>query len=587
MSELYFRKYEPIFGSWRIVEELGSGAEGHLYRISREDALGHVFYSALKAVSIPAGGADELNSMIAGGMTREEATKYFDSVLSETGQEFKLLEKLKGNSNIVSYEDHEAFRRDDGIGWDVLIRLEELTPLVRHSIYNRMDEAEIIRMGADIAKALTLCRKYGIIHRDIKPENIFVSPSGNYKLGDFGIARIIEDTTTSLSRKGTYSYMAPEVYWGRDYNHSADIYSLGIVMYKYMNDGRMPLMPVYPKPVAYRDGEEAFVKRVGGADLPAPRNGSDELKAIILKACAYEPADRYTDASEMLRDLETLARGESESAAAGMGRGAAGKFAALYAGANSAAASSGEEAQQLAGTNAKKRTSSKRAIAVAVVIFLLAAAGIAYALIPKAVTDIDAGKIEGDAEIYIGEELTPEFEVLPDWFKDEPVTVTTDNDSVVRVDGTTLHAESVGEATLTISAREYSEQSVIHVVPKVTSIEGIDKEISLTTGNTLALEPVLSPEEFSSEPVEYTVADKAVCTAEPGEKGSATLTAVAAGNTTLTVSAGGTSIEATVTVTDPVVYVPKSSGSSKKSKSKSGSGKSKKGYFDSSDDESF
>ena len=584
MSESYFRKYEPIFGSWRIVEELGSGAEGHLYRISREDALGHVFYSALKAVSIPAGGAAELESMMAGGMTREEATKYFDSVLSETGQEFELLEKLKGNSNIVSYEDHEAFKRDDGIGWDVLIRLEELTPLVRHSIYNVMDEAEIIRMGADIARALTLCRKYGIVHRDIKPENIFISPSGNYKLGDFGIARIIEDTSTSLSRKGTYSYMAPEVYWGKDYDHSADIYSLGILMYRYMNDGRMPLMPMYPQPIGYRDGEEAFVKRVGGAELPAPRNGSDELKKIILKACAYDPEDRYTEASEMLLDLESLSRGETgalvatEHGTMAKGHKAAGKFASLYA--------SKQPLNDIT-ENAKKRTFSKRTFALVIAILLLAAAGIAYALIPKAVTDIDAGKIEGDAEIYIGEELTPEFKVEPDWFKDEPVTVATDNDSVVRVDGITLHAESVGEATLTISARDYTEQSVIHVVPKVTSIEGIDKSISLTTGNTLALEPVLLPERFSSEPVEYAVADKAVCTVEPGDKGTATLTAVAAGETALTVSSGGTSIEAAVTVADPVVYVPKSSGSSKKSKSKSKSSKSKKGYFDSSDDESF
>ena len=91
MSELYFRKYEPIFGSWRIVEELGSGAEGHLYRISRTDALGHVFYSALKAISIPAGGESEMESLIAGGMTREEVIRYFDSVLDDTTQEFELL----------------------------------------------------------------------------------------------------------------------------------------------------------------------------------------------------------------------------------------------------------------------------------------------------------------------------------------------------------------------------------------------------------------------------------------------------------------------------------------------------------------
>ena len=102
MVNCYYSKYDPIFGAWHITDELGSGAEGHLYRIQREDALGHVFYSALKAISVPANGEIELESMMVGGLSREEAEAYFRDVLENTTQEFELLEKLKGNSNIVS-----------------------------------------------------------------------------------------------------------------------------------------------------------------------------------------------------------------------------------------------------------------------------------------------------------------------------------------------------------------------------------------------------------------------------------------------------------------------------------------------------
>lgn len=268
----YFSKYEPIFGSWHITGELGSGAEGHLYRISREDALGNVFYSALKAITIPAGGKAEVESLIAGGMSDDEVKSYFRNILDDTSQEFELLEKLKGNSNIVSYEDHEVFEREDSFGWDILIRLEELIPLVQHSIYSRMEEPEIIRMAADLCRGLEVCRKFGVVHRDIKPENIFVSPAGSFKLGDFGIARIIEESATSLSRKGTYTYMAPEIYWGKPYDHTADLYSLGMVMYQYLNDGRLPFMPQYPDPVGYQDGEMAFTKRMKGEE-PVPEIG--------------------------------------------------------------------------------------------------------------------------------------------------------------------------------------------------------------------------------------------------------------------------------------------------------------------------
>lgn len=558
MKDCYYRKYEPVFGSWKIIEEIGAGTEGHLYRIMREDALGHVFYSALKAITIPASGEAELDSLIAGGMSHEEAEKYYDSILESTSHEFELLEKLKGNSNIVSYEDHEIYRRDQGFGWDVLIRLEELTPLVKHSIDHHMEEPEIIRLGKDICNALVLCRKYGIVHRDIKPENIFISPSGNYKLGDFGIARIIEKTDTVLSRKGTYVYMAPEVYWGKEYDYSVDVYSLGMVMYRYMNDGRMPLMPVYPEPVEYQDGERAFAGRVGGTAFPAPRNGSEGLKAIILKACAYDREERYSCAEEMLKDLEALSRNGVISAVK---------------------------------TSEKKEKASKRGrrILAAVIAVCLIGAGVIYALIPKEVESIDITGISDGNEVYIDEELSPEYTVQPEWFKDEPVTFKSSDEEVLAVDEEgKLCAGIPGEATLTVSAKEYSEDITIKVVPKVTAIEGVEKSIDMTTGSSLMLQTQLKPDQFADEPITYKSKNKDVATIT--EKGE--ITAVSTGTAEIKISAGGAAFTATVNVSDPVVvtYNSGSSGSSSKkssSKKSSSSKKASKGYFDSSDDESF
>ena len=555
----YFSKYEPIFGSWHITGELGSGAEGHLYRISREDALGNVFYSALKAITIPAGGKAEVESLIAGGMSDDEVKSYFRNILDDTSQEFELLEKLKGNSNIVSYEDHEVFEREDSFGWDILIRLEELIPLVQHSIYSRMEEPEIIRMAADLCRGLEVCRKFGVVHRDIKPENIFVSPAGSFKLGDFGIARIIEESATSLSRKGTYTYMAPEIYWGKPYDHTADLYSLGMVMYQYLNDGRLPFMPQYPDPVGYQDGEMAFTKRMKGEEpVPAPRTGSDGLKSIVLKACAYNPADRYTDAGEMLRDLEALSEGSSVAAGAYF--------------------------------DGKKPAIDRRRKTAAIIVgLLISAAVIAYALIPKEVEDIEVSGLEDGAEVYIGDELSPEYTVVPDWFKDEPVTFETDNTAVLSTDETGgLKAGVPGEAVLTIKVREYSENIRVKVIPKVTSIEGVDESISMTTGNTLTLEPLLKPEQFAAEPITYNTSDENVATVST----EGTITAVAAGETELTISAGGCTFKSKITVADPiVVYRSNSSGNRNSSGSKkssgSGSGKASKGYFDAGDDESF
>lgn len=552
------RQYEPIFGSWTIEEEIGSGSEGSLYRISRNDALGHKYYSALKYISVPSS-ESETASLMAGGMSLEEVSAYYESVLETTTQEFELLVKLKGNSNIVSYEDHEIFRHENGIGWDVLIRLEELTPLVRYSIDHPLSADDVCRMGRDICRGLSLCKKYDIVHRDIKPDNIFLSPSGSFKLGDFGISRIVENTTFGLSRKGTYEYMAPEVYWGRAYGPSVDLYSLGMVMYRYLNDGRMPFLPQSPLPIQAGDRENAVIRRVSGNELPPPQHGSEELKRIVLKACAYERDNRYKDPDEMLGDLEAFAKGENSKRAARVKTGAH-------------------------RTGSISMIRGPRAALIAVAACIVISAGI-WALVPKEVTDIEAGNLEGSAELYIGDSFTPDCSVKPDWFRDEPVRFTSGDESVFTVseDGT-INAVSPGRAALSMTAKNYTEESYINVLPKITSIEGIDKTISLTTGDTLSLEPTLLPGQFSNEPVSYASGDEAVFTVS----GEGTITAVAAGEAELTVESGGCKFTSAVTVADPVVYYPsstskKSSGSSKSSNSN----KSNKGYFDSGDDEHF
>ena len=154
--------------------------------------------------------------------------------------------------------------------------------------------------------ALIYCHKLNIIHRDVKPENIFVSRFGDFKLGDFGIAREQIHTMSNMSKKGTYSYMAPEIYKGEKYDSSVDIYSLGIVLYKLMNQNRLPFLSLDKQLITYRDKESALARRMAGEKIPAPSKASAAFARIILKACAYRPEKRYHDPEEMLQDLESL-----------------------------------------------------------------------------------------------------------------------------------------------------------------------------------------------------------------------------------------------------------------------------------------
>ena len=287
---------------WQTVRKIGSGSFGTVYEIQRED-FGHTYKAALKVISIPQNESD-IQRVKATGMNEESVTSYFRGFVEDFVQEIKLMDNLKGDSNIVSYEDHMVIPFDEGVGWNILIRMELLKPVLQHFEETRPMEEDIIRMGIDLCRALEKCSLYGIIHRDIKPENIFVNDRGDYKLGDFGVARTAERTASGMSVKGTYSYMAPEVYKEQPYDAAVDIYSLGIVLYQYLNNGRGPFLPAYPEDIRYADEQKALSERMSGRQIPAPVNGSRELKEAVLKAAAYDPAERYGSARE-LRDSQT------------------------------------------------------------------------------------------------------------------------------------------------------------------------------------------------------------------------------------------------------------------------------------------
>ena len=312
MDVNYYKQYEPIFGAWKIKNKLGEGNFGAVYEIERED-FGTTYHAALKTITIPKNQA-ELDSILDDGMDATSAESYLQQFVEKIVSEFVLMSKLKGNSHIVSYEDHQVIKHKDGIGWDILIRMELLTPMMSYMKTTSITKRDVIKLGIDMCRALELCQKYNIIHRDIKPENIFISDSGDFKLGDFGIAKEVEKTQSGLTKTGTQTYMAPEVYKGQPYGSSVDLYSLGVVLYRLLNHNRAPFMPQYPNPISYSDRERALIMRMGGHHFPAP-SGVEEgcrLAEIALKACSFNPDDRYSSPTQMREDLEAIMYSEGE-----------------------------------------------------------------------------------------------------------------------------------------------------------------------------------------------------------------------------------------------------------------------------------
>ena len=300
-----------VWPEWKITEKIGEGSFGKVYKACRSEQ-GTTFYSAIKVITIPSN-PGELSSVRSESPNEQSVKEYFQGLVDECIQEVSTMEYFRGNSHVVSVEDYKVVEYLDDIGWDIYIRMEYLTSFMEYCAGRALSEDDVIRLGIDLCKALEYCQCQNIIHRDIKPENIFVSRFGEFKLGDFGIARELERTMSGLSKKGTYSYMAPEMYKGEAYDSRVDIYSLGIVLYKLRNHNRLPFISLEKQLITYRDKENALNKRMAGEKLPRPAEAGDAFAEVILKACAFDREERYANAEEFREALERVKTGSSSA----------------------------------------------------------------------------------------------------------------------------------------------------------------------------------------------------------------------------------------------------------------------------------
>ncbi len=295
-----------VWPQWTLVEQLGKGSYGTVYKAVRKDSRVNAT-AAIKVIAVPQD-KSEHETLLSEGMTQQETRTYFKGIVDDFVEEIALMETFKGMQNIVSIEDYQVVENPETDGWLILVRMELLTPFVSYMVDHKMTEEEVIRFGIDLCTALEFCNTQNIIHRDIKPENIFVNKFGSFKLGDFGIAKRFESMTASHSQKGTFNYMAPEVANGTHYDARVDIYSLGIVLYRLLNQNNLPFINAENRmsPVGRK---QALEKRLSGEPLPAPSEASDAMAKVILKACANRPADRFIDATEFKTALEAVKAG--------------------------------------------------------------------------------------------------------------------------------------------------------------------------------------------------------------------------------------------------------------------------------------
>jgi serine/threonine-protein kinase len=286
-------KIPETLGRFKVLDQLGRGAMGVVYR-AHDSALGRTV--AIKTIALT-------------GSSRER-----DIHEARFLQEARAAGSLSHPAIITIY--------DVGREGDTAFIAMEL--LEGHDLRDLIKDVSLppsrsVRIAAQVAEGLAYAHERGIVHRDIKPGNIMVLADERVKIMDFGIARLLEPTVKTQTGVllGSPQYMSPEQIVGQPFDHRADIFSLGLVLYEMLTG---------VKPFQGEDIPELTFKVANLPAAPPSHLASDlppVIDYIIARALKKKPDERYASAAELAKDLRESLKEVIASETAGMDRASA------------------------------------------------------------------------------------------------------------------------------------------------------------------------------------------------------------------------------------------------------------------------
>ena len=245
----------------------------------------------VKIISIPASQV-QLDALLLAKAYKDpaDALEYFKSQADGILEEAGFLARLSKLEGFLPFEDWQIVpMKKNELGYDVYLLSPYRRSLEKQMRRKAMTHLDAVNLGLDLCAALSVSRRSGRICADLKPSNVFVSQEKEYRIGDLGFIPMTALRYSSLPDRCRSPYMPPET---RDLlgtlNDTVDTYAVGMILYQLYNGGILPDQPEDP-----------------AQPLPAPQYADEEMAAILLKACAPKPEDRWNNPIDMGQALVT------------------------------------------------------------------------------------------------------------------------------------------------------------------------------------------------------------------------------------------------------------------------------------------
>lgn len=280
---------------WTLTYVLSENSTEKIYQAEKESASGNK-YALVRACFIP-GIDDKADAPGGEAADKEKLREKNAAALLKCKKEFAFFRSMSGKAGWLNLKESYDLSNTDGTQSLAVARFGCASSLSGFIDENGLTEGALLKMAIDICKGLEHAKKAGKVHGTLTPDCIFVDDNCKFRIGkiDIDVAETKKLTDTSLS---ALRFTAP---WAVNFgaNHAGDTYSLGLIMYYFLNGRKLPFEDELPV-------EKATEKRLSKAKLPLPSYDAGRITEIVMKACSVPKEERYATPYAMRKDLEEV-----------------------------------------------------------------------------------------------------------------------------------------------------------------------------------------------------------------------------------------------------------------------------------------